>query len=719
MTQRSRSSLKLAVAMVAAGLLATGCESRKPDKNITAIPGVYPPGLIESFDGGMAPSFSDPDGSFANPSGIFPTPISQPAELHHRVLDPRGVPSLDEEVWVIVKPEYSTPTDDETPGCGSLFSFLGGRKEVPLPLEHTEVKAHLDGYIASTEVVQRFGNPFATKIEAIYVFPLPQNSAINEFIMTIGKRKIRGIIREREEATAIYEAAKSQGHTASLLTQERPNVFTQKVANIEPRKDIDITIRYFNTMTYEDGWYEYVFPMVVGPRYNPAGHRDGIGAVSRQARTVGQRNAVRYLGPRERGGHDVSVTIEIDSPIQEIDSINHKIRKTERRAAGPKVTLSPFDKIPNKDFVLRYRVANDAIQSALRTFHEDDGGYFSMMLYPPQNLQSLPRQPMEMIFVLDCSGSMSGRPIEQAKNAIRIALGMLTPEDTFQIIRFSGKASKFGRDPVPASWSNVRKAQDYLNQLVGSGGTEMIEGVKAALRFGHDENRLRFVCFMTDGYIGNEADILKAVHQHVGANRIFSFGVGQSPNRFLLNRMAKVGRGAVGFLSLEEDARLAMGRFFQQVSRPAMIDLRLNWGGAKVYDVFPKTTPDLFVGRPVIITGRFRGQEPSSVRVTGTVGGESQALRIGLAENPLPMKSLPFVWARHKIADLADSSMTSKANGQPRKIRQLALDYNLMSAYTAFVAVDAGRRTKGSFGTTVHQAVSVPEGVNYETTVDP
>ncbi len=222
-----------------------------------------------------------------------------------------SLPSLDEEVWIIARakpdaPQHpqAQPQDDQIPGTGVMVTRRkqdGETKNIPLPLKRTDVHGSIHGYIASVDVAQRFHNPYDSKIEAVYVFPLPQNAAVNEFVMTIGKRKIRGIIRDRSEAEQIYKQAKQQGYTASLLTQERPNIFTQKVANIEPQKQIDVNIRYFHTLAYHDGWYQFTFPMVVGPRYNPAGQTDGIGAVARGEHGVSnQHTEVQYLKPGER-----------------------------------------------------------------------------------------------------------------------------------------------------------------------------------------------------------------------------------------------------------------------------------------------------------------------------------------------------------------------------------------------------------------------------------
>ena len=629
-----------------------------------------------------------------------------------------------EELWVIAQSSDAASTaSDDRPGSGCLMATLPNEtKQIPVPLKHTAVVGNIDGYIASVNVTQQFQNPYDSKIEASYVFPLPQNAAVNEFVMTVGDRKIRGIIREKEKAKQIYEAAKKQGHVASLMSQQRPNIFTQKVANIEPGKQIDIEIRYFNTLRYDDGAYEFVFPMVVGPRFNPS-PGEGIGAVARTDHgTSGQSTEVQYLAPNERSGHDVSMTVNINAGIQieDVNCMNHAIETEQSSPCYRTVTLTGKDRIPNKDFVLRYQVASDRIKTAMLTHEDKNGQYFTMMVYPPRSLASVQRSPMEMVFVLDCSGSMRGAPMKQAKAAIRHALQSLTDRDTFQIIRFSNNASQLGSEPLLATTANVQRGLSYLDSLAGTGGTRMIEGIKAALDFPHDEGRFRLVSFMTDGYIGNEQQILTTLHEKLGSSRIFSFGVGSSPNRFLMNRMASLGKGAVAYLSLNDDAVKVVNRFNDQISHPAMTDLTIDWGNMNVTDVYPSRLPDLIVGRPVVLTGRFNGQ-PGTVKVNGRVDMELSSFDVAIEEDEGSKKheGIAAVWARLKIKDLMLQKVEVPAASDEIEIAvtETALAYNLMSSFTSFVAVDSMTKTKGRFGTTVAVPVSVPEGVRYNTTV--
>ncbi|MCP4709209.1 MAG: VWA domain-containing protein [Planctomycetes bacterium] len=637
-------------------------------------------------------------------------------------MDSLGYVDVD-EIWVITKYEVSgMHRDSETPGCGAMLAKFAEKEDVPLPLKHTDVKAGITGYIASVNVTQQFQNPFDSKIEAVYVFPLPQNAAVNEFIMTIGERRIRGIIRKRAEAEKIYAEARLQGYTASLLTQERPNFFTQKVANIEPNKQIDVNIHYYNTLQYMDGWYEFVFPMVVGPRFNPPGSTDGVGAVARGNRGAsGQSTEVQYLEPKERSGHDIALSVDLNAgvKIEELLSTNHVIARSYPSDQQVLIKISPNDSIPNKDFVLRYKVAGDQLKSSLVTHRDQRGGYFTLMLYPPAELKSIKRAPMEMVFVLDCSGSMSGEPIAQAKSAVERALRSLEPHDTFQIIRFSNNASQLGPNPIPATSANIRRGLDYVKSLKGTGGTMMIEGIKAALDFPHDPEHFRLVSFMTDGYIGNEAEILGEIQKRLGDARIFSFGVGSSVNRFLLERMAYMGKGAVAYIGLNDSAAAVVDEFYDRISHPALADIQIDWGDMIVSDVYPSRISDLFIGRPVIVTGRYNGDGNTSIRINGNAGGRDQQITIPvrLDDPRATHPGLACVWARKKIADLANRS-TYQNNGElPQQIENLALSYSLMSAYTAFIAVDSSARTGGDHGFTVNVPVPIPDGVKYETTV--
>ena len=646
----------------------------------------------------------------------------------------------EDEVWIIAKApqeegftdaeEYIEGAHEDTPdpGSGAMVANVPPNDEqesetmVPLPLQHTAVDAAIAGHISTVRVRQQFANPFDTRIEAVYVFPLPQQAAVSEFLMVIGARTIRGILREKEEAEAIYQQARDQGYQASLLVQRRPNIFEQKVANIEPGKAIDVDITYFNTLAYQDGWYSFVFPTVVGPRFNPPGHPDPVQALPRGGHTkTPGATGVDYLAPTERSGHDLGISVRVDAgvPIEDITA-THEISVERDGPAVATVQLAQRTTIPNRDFVLDFRIAGETVKSGLMTYKDPDtgDGFFSLMMIPPMDSTDSARRPMELVFVIDTSGSMQGRPLDQAKQAVATALGLLNPDDTFQIIRFSDNASQFGREPVPATAQNLAAARRYLANLHGGGGTMMVEGIKAALGFPHHPSRYRFISFLTDGYIGNEAEILAEVHRRIGHARIFSFGVGESVNRYLMERMAKVGRGTVAYLGLNDSADAVMDAFLTRVRHAALTDIDIDWGGMTVSDTYPARLPDLFVGRPLVVSGKFRG-DPASVTVCGTVDGARRPFVVEAVDAGSAGPSLAKVWARANIAELSDrQATTGDPHGKLRDtIKRIALQHQLASAYTSFVAVDSSDITEGEYGVTVHQAVPVPEGVRYETTV--
>ncbi len=508
-----------------------------------------------------------------------------------------------------------------------------GKPKALCPLKHTSAKAEISGFLSRVVVTQEFENPFDEKIEAVYTFPLPQNAAVDDMTMVVGDRTVRGKILRREEAEAVYEAAKTNGQTASLLNQERPNIFTQSVANILPGEQIKITISYVETLKYEDGAYEFVFPMVVGPRYIPG---PATGApVSAQVNAKGNGFApntdrvpdASRITPQPvpegmRVGHDISLDVTLDAgvPIDGLSSKTHEVNVERPDDHRARVTLKDQAAIPNKDFILRYDVAGKKIEDALLTHASDKGGYFTLILQPPLRVTAEDVTPKELVFVLDTSGSMYGFPIEKAKETMKLALDNLYPSDTFNLITFSGDEHILFPAPVPATKENLAKAQAFLESRQGGGGTEMMKAIKASMDPSDASDHVRIVCFMTDGYVGNDMEIIGEVQKHPNA-RVFAFGIGGSVNRFLLDGMAKYGRGEVEYVALNDDGSAAARRFHERVRNPLLTDISVDWNGLPVADVYPKTIPDLFGAKPVILSGRYTGAGKGVIRLKGKMSG--------------------------------------------------------------------------------------------------
>ena len=595
------------------------------------------------------------------------------------------------------------------------------------PLEHTDVVAEISGFVARVEVTQKFTNPYSDRIEAIYVFPLPQNAAVDDMIMKVGNRTIRGVIKTREEAKKIYEDAKNAGKIASLLEQERPNIFTQSVANIMPGDEILITIRYIQTLKYDDGGYEFVFPMVVGPRYipgSPTGKQAGGWAPDTDKVPDASRITPPVLKPGMRSGHDISLKVSLDSgvPIQDIRSKSHDVHIETEGKSKAYIILQENDSIPNKDFILNYDVAGKKPEFAILTHRTRDelgesSGFFTLMIQPQAEFENDEITPKEMVFVVDCSGSMSGKPMEKAKEAMRHSIRNMNPNDSFQIIRFSSSASKFSPKPLPNTEKNVEKGLEYINAMSGSGGTRMIEGIKASLSYPNDPEKMRIVLFMTDGYIGNEEEILAAIEDMLGDSRLFSFGVGSSVNRYLLERMAEAGRGTVQYVRPDEDTDFAVSKFYERISNPYLTDISIDWDGLDVDDVYPKRIPDLFSAQPVLIHGRYTTPGSGKIRLIGNIAGKESITEIDV-EFPKENEEnagLVSIWARTRVNDLMNQMYHGENPGIVEEITNIGLEFRIMTKYTSFVAVEEKiTSVDGGPPKTVMVPVEMPEGVSYE-----
>ncbi len=576
------------------------------------------------------------------------------------------------------------------------------------PLKHTDVKADVSGFVARVTVTQQFENPFDGPIEAVYLFPLSNGAAVDGMTMRVGDRVIRAEIKKREEARATYEAARAAGKVASLLEQQRPNVFTQSVANILPGARVEVVITYVETLSYEDGAYRFVFPMVVGGRYMPA--------------SKGGAEAAKVVAPvatGRRAGHDVSLEVSVDAglPIEEMVSTLHEIEIERPSPNGAVVRLAKRDEIPNRDFVFTYKVAGGKIEDALLTHHDKRGGFFTFILQPPDRVAAESVAPKELVFVVDTSGSMSGFPIEKAKECIGLALDGLYPDDTFNLITFAGDTHVLFPEPVRATPENLKAAREFLESRDGAGGTEMMKAIRAALEPTDDQNHVRIVCFMTDGYVGDDMEIIGEIQKHPNA-RVFSFGIGNAVNRYLLDGMAEEGRGEVEYVTLDDDGSAAARRFWRRVRDPLLVDVSIDWGGLQVTDVYPKRIPDLFGAKPVVVCGRYEGGQTGVIHLRGTADGREvvRDVEVTLPDDEPRHDVLATLWARRKVDDLMRSDYIGIATGAEKAdvrdaITDLGLGFRLATQYTSFVAVEEAAVTAGGDPSRIPIEGETPDGV--------
>ncbi len=798
----------------------------------------------------------------------------------------------------------------------------------PCPLQHTDVKVEISGLFARTIVEQTYANPYPRTIEAVYTFPLSNHAAVDRMMMIVRsgetEKTIEGEVKERSIARAMYEDARESGYVASLLEQERPNIFTQSVANIEPGATVKVRIATIELARRKNGVAEYVFPMVVGPRYIP-GHaasmptlpdgwevREGVvlrapagvevavetpfaaarltqlleraipvrapknetidqllqlgegvqfsakygnGSSERgvyfPARGLGELNGRFFYAPlgkdqgtgfagdtnqvpdasritpmpvkpSDRAGHDISVTVTIDSggpAIRDIVSELHAVTRTRGSDSMETVTLDDKKTIPNRDFILHWKTADTAIEPAFFTHvvqssdaNSDasvQGGYFALMLEPPARVVPADIRPRELIFVLDVSGSMNGFPVEKSKALARKAIASMRAGDTFNFITFAGATSVLWPEPRAANEENRKLAEDFVNGAYGAGGTEMMAAINAALvqdgrsgilpaklldmpadgrtvriavahngflrdvagttldagegrtipvelsiampanpkklaiivdgtwetrngnrlfsaksaKFEDADARTRFVFFLTDGYIGNDQAMVAAVGQNARASRVFSFGIGNSVNRFLLEEMARAGRGTCEIVTLADEADGVIERLTRRIESPVLTDIELDISAnLGIHDLLPAGDhlPDLYDQEPIVLMGRFDHAASGSITVRGRTGAGAweRTISVVLPETQAEHDVVKTLWARAKVDALLLPKLAAVENQSldaptKRAVIRLGESYSIATAYTSFVAIEKSRVVVGGKPLLVAVPVELPDGTNW------
>jgi hypothetical protein len=808
------------------------------------------------------------------------------------------------------------------------------------PLQRTEVSVEISGPFARTVVEQTYANPLPRTIEAVYTFPLSNRAAVDRMTMVVrgpsGEKVVEGEVKEREIARAIYEDARESGFVASLLEQERPNIFTQSVANIEPGATVTVRIATVELVERKDGVSQYAFPMVVGPRYVPGGSSlaqdqmprlpegwlvregvvlrgparvetdggaaipasifgprlermlreaipvraadnaaidamlafgDGIPFLAKYANgggergvysptaSIGEINGRFFLAPmasqggagtgfanptdqvpdadritpspvrpETRAGHDISVTVTIDSggaPLGAVASAEHAVRVEELSPTRRVVSLADAKTIPNRDFVLRWQSPAASVEPAFFAHTSDAadadarGGFFALMLEPPARVEPSAKRPRELVFVLDVSGSMNGFPIEKSKELARKAIARMRPSDTFNIVTFAGATAVLWPEPKPATAENIAFADSFLEGASGGGGTEMMSAINAALvqpgrsgvdaaqllelpadgrsmtvvvpvgalavdgarwridagaaadgtrrtllaeipvvlpenprrlavlldgawttkdaervfvarsaRFEDSDARTRFVLFLTDGYIGNDQAVVQAVRDNARASRVFSLGIGNSVNRFLLDEMARAGRGVCEVVTLAEDADAAVERLVRRIDAPVLTDLEIAVDPALgIRELLPagEWLPDLYDLEPLVLIGRFDGAARGAITLRGRTGAGpwERTVSVELPAREPRHDVVPSLWARAKVDELLLPRLAAVESDTidpvtRRSVIRLGEAFRITTPFTSFVAVEKSRVVVGGKPLLVAVPVELPSGTNWD-----
>jgi Ca-activated chloride channel family protein len=562
----------------------------------------------------------------------------------------------------------------------------------------------VSGLLARVRVRQAFHNPGSAWAEAVYVFPLPEQAAVDRLRMRIGERIIEGEIQERESARQQYAQARQEGRRAALVEQERPNVFTTAVANIAPGARVEVEIEYQQTLRQVDGEFRLRFPMVVGPRYIPGqvlAAQDAIPAFGGDGwalATDAVPDAPRITPPVRAPGagaiNPVRLSIELDAgfPIAELESAHHAIRRQLHGPGRMSIQLDAGEVPADRDFELAWRPASGTEPRAA-WFHQalQDRHYGMLMLMPPlEEARAAPRPVRDLIFVIDTSGSMHGDSIHQARQALQLALDRLGPGDRFNIIHFNQHSQALFGEPQSASVARVRQARAHVQRLQAQGGTEMLPALQLALGQGGERGALRQVVFLTDGAVGNEEALFQAIRDGLGDSRLFTVGIGSAPNSHFMRKAAGYGRGTFTHIGDSRQVATRMQALLRKLEQPALTDIRLEVEGEEPLELHPARIPDLYRGEPLLLV--FRSTRlPGEIRLSGRLGTQAWQTRLSLAGGH-EGAGIATEWARRRIDDLADRAREARDPEHRAALRRQALEtalgHRLVSADTSLVAVD-------------------------------
>ncbi len=606
----------------------------------------------------------------------------------------------------LISQNKTTPDKTESP---YFFVQSDGPEIEALPLKSTSAEVNIAGVIADVKVMQVYKNEGTQPIEAIYVFPGSTRAAVYGMQMTIGERTIVAKIDEKQKARQDYEEARQNGQSASLLEQQRPNVFQMNVANIMPGDVIRVELYYTELLVPEEGEYEFVYPTVVGPRY--ASPNDDLASTG----DLWVANPYTLEDELPLYRFDLEVNLNAGMPLQDVVCPTHQADVHFLSASQVKIDLPETEKSGgNRDFILKYRLKGKQIQSGLLTYEGDEENFFLLMVQPPEQVKPENIPPREYVFIVDVSGSMYGFPLDVTKALLKDLIGNMRSVDRFNVLLFAGDSQLFSERSVEASPGNIKQAISFIENQRGGGGTELLPALKKALSLKGTEDYTRTFVIATDGYVSVEKEAFELIRENMGKANFFAFGIGSSVNRFLVEGIAHVGKG-IPFVAINQTEAESMAEKFRNyVANPVLTNIQVDFDGLDVYDVEPLEVPDVFSERPLLIFGKYHGESHGSVKITGKTGnqnfewGMSIPEQLGSADN----SALRYLWARERIRLLDDFSNLAQNEEHADEITSLGLKYNLLTAYTSFVAIDSEVRNEGGDQTSISQPLPLPQGVS-------
>jgi len=582
-------------------------------------------------------------------------------------------------------PTLGTPApfeDDSRPTEGTLrlgeepnYGELGG-----FPIQNTRVRARVTGFVARVQVEQTFDNPYERPVQADYRFPVPEGATVTGMVMRAGDREVRAEVRARD---AVVPEEGADGATVSVLEQDRPGVFRQRVRNVRPSESVTVTLEYTQVLDFAEGAYRFTFPLRAGSRYERA-TGDGYNPEGTPLE--------RRLEPGDARPDTVELTLEAEAGTElAASSPSHRVDVTRPDARRTRVELSE-PAPPDRDLEVELAVTSDQPTGAVVASPPagDEPGYVALALHPSVGAEA-PAMPRELVVVLDRSSSMRGAARDMMVAAARRALDGLRPGDTFRVLTLDGPIEGLPPEPLTPTPSNLARARAAVSGVVMR-GTGSRDGLLAALEPPGDPDRLRVVVLLTDGYLGNEREVFAEVRARLGDARLFALGAGTAVNQYLLTRLVELGRGELEVVALDADPERVARAFEARIGRPYLTDLSLHWEGLAVADVYPRRLPDVYADRPVVVHGRYDGGGDGRVVLRGRIAGEpfEQVIEVTLPEAGEPRPELASVWAGTRIRDALTAMALSPNASLAERVADLGVEHGMLTPYTTFVAVDPG-----------------------------
>lgn len=604
---------------------------------------------------------------------------------------------------------YTLKAQEKTPGDKTLspyFFIPGGDPDTEsFPLKSTSAEVNIAGVIADVRLNQTYRNEGKKTIEAIYVFPGSTRAAVYHMVMHIGKREIVAVVQPRDLARKNYEQAKENGQTASLLEQERPNVFTMNVANILPGDEVQVELRYTELLVPEEKVYTFVFPSVTGPRYTG---KDGKPVHS----DPWAANPYLHEGEAPNYAWNVRVNLSAGMGIEALRSPSHEIVTAFKGRSQATVTLKDKETFQgDRDFILEYKLAGNSIRTGLLLYPGAEENFFLAMVQPPEEIRKESIVPREYIFIVDVSGSMHGFPLDISKKIMSHLIGNLGAHERFNIVTFAGGSRTFSQAPVQADPEHKKQAMAFMNNQQGGGGTELLPALRRAMSIPLTEGYARCFVILTDGYVTVEREAFQYIRENLNEANFFAFGIGSAVNRYIIEGMAHAGMGKDFVVTKPGEAEFAAERFTRYVSTPLLTGINISYKGFNVAGQIPSVLPDLLGERPLVWFGKYDGAANGEITITANGGKYHKTIRVAGFKPAKENAALRQLWAREKIRYLDDYS-----NGNQEQIKEevtaLGLKYNLLTRYTSFLALDSEIRNRENGSVTVKQPLPLPYGVS-------